>query len=130
MENIEEIKRTLENKAITPAYRQALEKRLKEVSAPGQPTEAPKPALPAKAKYAGVSNMAVEEIVSFYSTGQFYRLDTPITGLEALCSVYRIFGICGKERETVARVGEAIERMGGEVPEMPSVKIDDLLKRQ
>lgn len=132
-DNFEEIKRALDNPALLPSYRQVLEKRLRELSKDGQPPapEAPKPTVTEKrTPYAGVSNMTTEEIIHYYSTGQFFRLDQPISGLEALCSVYRIFGICGKERETVARVAEAIERMGGDVPEMIQIDVSDLLKRQ
>jgi hypothetical protein len=130
----DEIRKILNNPALSPAYRQVLKTRLKELSVSelsGQPVQTPKPGQPEKRqRYAGVSNMTTEEIVQYYSTGQFYRLDQPISGLEALQSLFRRFGILGKERETVARVAEAIERMGGEVPEMERIDIRDLLRRE
>ena len=127
--NIEEIKRSLQNPAITPAYRQTLEKRLKELEV-GQAPETPKPAAPEKSKpYAGVSNMTVEEIVAYFSQGGFFRLDEPITGLQALQSLYSRFGILGQDRRTIERVATAILQMGGEVPDMEHVEVSDLLKR-
>lgn len=130
MNNTEDIKRTLQNPAILPSYRQTLEKRLKELEIRQLP-EAPKPAAPEKSKpYAGISNMTSEEIVQYYSTGQFYRIDQPISGQEALQSLYRRLSILGHGREVAARVAAAIKCMGGEVPEMECIRIDDLLKKE
>ena len=74
--------------------------------------------------------MSVDEIVEFYGSGQFYRDDQPISGAQALQSLYSKFGILGQDRAVVARVAEAIERMGGEVPKMERIHIDDLLKKE
>ncbi len=132
MDNIEEIKRALDNKALSPAYRQLLEQRLRELeSKSGQPTETPKPTVPEKRKpYAGVSNMSLDEIIAFFSERGFFRLDAPITGVQALQSIYERMGILGYDREVVSRVAAAIKRLGGEPPPMETIKIDDLLKRE
>lgn len=132
MDSVEDIKRALSNPALTPSYRQVLEKRLRDLeSKPGQPVEAPKPPQcePKPQAYAGVSSMSAEEIVRYYSTGSWYRLDTPISGLQALQHLYSMFGILGKDRATVARVAEAVRQMGGDLPEMQHIDISDLLKK-
>ena len=126
----EDIKQALQNPAILPSYRATLEKKLKELTtAAERPAEAP--ATPAKRQlYQGVANMSLDEIVSFFSERGFYRLDTPITGVQALQSIYERMGILGYDREVVLRVATAIQRLGGEVPEMIHLDISDLLRKE
>ncbi len=130
---VDELRTILANPAISPPYRQVIEKRLQELSrSSGEPTapDAPK-AAPQKAKpYPGVAHMTLAEIIEFYGSGHFYRGDQPISGLQALQSLYSKFGALGQDHEVVARVAEAIKRMGGEVPEMERVRIDDLLGKR
>ena len=132
MDNIEEIKRSLQNAALTPAYRQVLEDRVRELeSRAGRPSESA-PANPAQSsvKYRGVANMSLDEIISFFSQRGFYRLDTPIKGLEALQTRYKLAAVLGYDRAAVERIAAAVERLGGELPPMETIKVDDLLKRE
>lgn len=126
METIEEIKQALRNPALVPSYRQVLEKRLCELeSKPGQMSDVPKAEKPTP--YRGVAQMTLDEIISFFSQRGFHRLDTPITGLEALQTRYRLAGVLGYDRATVERIAAAIERLGGELPEMEHIDISHLL---
>ena len=132
-DSIESLKAILVNPATPPSYRQVVERRLQELqqSTSGRlPEAAPVNPPQRSAKYQGVANMTLDEIVAFFSQGRFYRLDTPITGLDALQTRYRLAAVLGYDRATVERIAAAIQQLGGELPEMEQVKIEDLLKRE
>jgi len=127
---IEELRARISNPAVTPAAKAAAEKRLRELSKTGEPAVVPTSTTRPRKPYAGVRTMTVEEIVEYYSTGQFYRLDEPIRGVDALRSLYLRLTILGHEQEVIARVAEAIELLGGEVPAMEQVDISKLLPKK